>query len=95
MRKIPDRGDFRDYNIRCFNGNCVWGLSIVMDYLGYAHIHSIYAILCCLFILTNQREQMKRRQSASIFTERTALGKDKAALRDVKGEYRSCKPALS
>lgn len=30
----------------------VWGLSIVMDYLGYAHIHSIYAILCCLFILT-------------------------------------------
>lgn len=51
----------------------VWGLSIVMDYLGYAHIHSIYAILCCLFILTNQREQMKRETERIEFSQKEQL----------------------
>ena len=51
----------------------VWGLSIVMDYLGYAHIHSIYAILCCLFILTNQREQMKREIERIEFSQKEQL----------------------
>ena len=51
----------------------VWELSIVMDYLGYAHIHSIYAILCCLFILTNQREQMKRETERIEFSQKEQL----------------------
>ena len=51
----------------------VWGLSIVMDYLGYAHIHSIYAILCCLFILTNRREQMKRETERIEFSQKEQL----------------------
>ena len=51
----------------------VWGLIIVMDYLGYAHIHSIYAILCCLFILTNQREQMKRETERIEFSQKEQL----------------------
>lgn len=51
----------------------VWGLSMVMEYLGYAHIHSIYAILCCVFILTTQREQMKREIERIGFSQKEQL----------------------
>lgn len=51
----------------------VWGLSLIMDYFGYAHLHSIYAILCCFFILTNQREQMKRETERIAFLQKEQL----------------------
>ena len=51
----------------------VCGLSIVMDYFGYAQLHSIYAILCCIFILTNQRGQMKREIERIEFSQKEQL----------------------
>ena len=51
----------------------VCGLSIVMDILGYAHLHSIYAILCCIFILTNQRGQMRREIERIEFLQKEQL----------------------
>lgn len=51
----------------------VCGLSIVMDFCGYAHLHSIYAILCCIFILTNQRGQMRREIERIEFLQKEQL----------------------
>lgn len=51
----------------------VWGLSIVAGELNYAHIHSIYAIPCCIFMLSSQREQLRREIERTEFTKKEQL----------------------
>ncbi|MCR4674399.1 MAG: ATP-binding protein [Lachnospiraceae bacterium] len=54
----------------------VWGLSIIASLLEFSHIHAIYAILCCIFILINQREQMIQELEREEFRQKEQLWKD-------------------
>lgn len=38
----------------------VWGLSLLASTMGFVNYHSIYAMICCVFILISQRGQMLR-----------------------------------
>ncbi|MCR5415364.1 MAG: GHKL domain-containing protein [Pseudobutyrivibrio sp.] len=51
----------------------VWGLSIWADYFEYTHIHALYAILACLFLLISQRAQLIRENERSDFQKKEQL----------------------
>ena len=38
----------------------VWGMSILASFRDFEKYHSVYAIICCVFILLNQRSQILR-----------------------------------
>lgn len=51
----------------------VWGLSLFATMKGFESIHSIYAILCCNFILVSQRGQILRENERLEFANREQL----------------------
>ncbi len=51
----------------------VWGLSLLASIKGFEAIHSIYAIICCEFILVSQRGQILREKEQIDFANKEQL----------------------
>lgn len=54
----------------------VWLLSIVASFNNITHIHAVYAIVACLFILFNQREQLINENERLVFQQKERLWKE-------------------
>ena len=67
----------------------VWFLSLIAGIYQFAHVHSVYAILCCIFILINQRAQLMRENEREEFRQKEQLWKD------TKARYEMSKDAMA
>lgn len=57
----------------------VWLLSLVSGIFGFTYLHCIYAILSCIFILSNQRAQLIRENERAEFKVKEQIWKDTQA----------------